>query len=386
MLTLVMAFPLFSEKTDALFQAGLETAREKLRGTLSVLSDTTQFPRTTNPDGTWKCVPSDDWTSGFFSGCLWKMYEDTHDPYWKRQAERWTAGLEKEKRNTSTHDLGFMMFLSFGQGYRLTKNKTYKPIILESAASLASRFNPVIGCTKSWDSFKQYKFPVIIDNMMNLELLFWAAQNGGDKKYRDIAIAHGLKTIENHVREDGSTFHVVAYDPTTGKVLDRKTAQGYADASTWARGQAWGLHGFTETYRETMDKRFLKTAERLADWFISHLPEDFVPYWDFNAPGIPNEVKDSSAGSIAASGLLELSILEPDPARKTKYFDTAVNILKSLSTSFLSKNVKTNAILLHATGSKPAQSEVNVPLIYGDYYYIEALMRYFRIVQKTTGP
>ena len=367
------------ENPDALFRSALETAQHKLRQALNELPDTTRFPVSTNPDGTWKTAESDDWRSGFFSGCLWKMAAWTKDPFWKIRAERWTAGLEKEKANKGTHDLGFMMFLSFGNGYLLTQNARYKDVLLESAASLASRYNPATGCIKSWDFMGTDRYPVIIDNMMNLELLFWASRNGGRKEYRDICLSHAANTIQNHMRVDGSTFHVVFYDPRKGGVVDRKTHQGFADNSTWARGQAWGLYGFTETYRETKDRRFLETARKMADRFLARLPDDCVAYWDFDAPGIPNEPRDASAAAIAASGLFELSTFVQDPKDRQRYWNAGMNILKSLaSPRYLSVNTKTNAILLHATGHKPANREVDVSLIYGDYYFVEALMRYFQ--------
>jgi hypothetical protein len=237
------------------------------------------------------------------------MYEGTGDTHWREWAEAWTAGLADEKNDTSTHDVGFKIFSSFGHGYRLTGNAAYREVILQAARTLATRFNPTVGCIRSWD---RNRFPVIIDNMMNLELLFWASKNGGDSAWYDMAVSHALQTMKNHVREDGSTYHLVDYDPDTGAIINKFTVQGYDKESTWARGQAWGMYGFTMAYRETGDVRFLNTAQLIADYFIDNLPEDRVPYWDFEAPNIPHEEKDSSAAAIAASGLLELSTLVMD--------------------------------------------------------------------------
>lgn len=327
-------------------------------------------------DEAWKTTEARAWTSGFFSGVLWLMYQQTHDELWKTYAEQWQAGLESQKSNTSTHDLGFMLFNSFGNGYRLTKNEHYRQVVLEAARSLATRYSPVVGSLKSWDHGPETDFQVIIDNMMNLELLFWASQNGGEAKWRDLAISHALKTAHEHVRPDGSTYHVVTYDPATGNIKSKCTHQGYQCESTWSRGQAWAIYGFTMSYRYTHDARFLNTAIKVADYFIDHLPDDFVPYWDFNAPSIPNEPRDSSAAAIAASGLLELSQWDADTIHKQKYWAIAQKILASLSSAkYLAKGTSSQSILLHGTSFK-AQGNFDTGLIYGDYYFLEAMSRY----------
>ncbi|OLD58487.1 MAG: hypothetical protein AUI33_17580 [Ignavibacteria bacterium 13_1_40CM_2_61_4] len=253
-------------------------------------------------------------------------------------------------------------------------------MVIQGARSLATRYSPIVGCTRSWNN---RHFPVIIDNMMNLEILFWAARHGGDPAWYDMAVSHALKTRQNHVRADGSTYQVVDYDPNTGAVLAKETVQGYSTESTWSRGQALAVYGFTMTYRETGDTRFLDTARQVADYFVDHLPADRVPYWDFEAPNIPNEKKDSSAAAIAASGLLELSTLVPEGASRTRYREAAFQILESLcSPAYLAEGTTSSGILLHGVGNKPSNSEVDVSLIYGDYYFIEALMRHEAI---TTG-
>ena len=346
-----------------------ETARQGKEGL---------YARTTEPDGSWRWVKPNDWTSGFFPGLLWLLHEKTGKKELLEWAGKWTSGLEEQKLNTKTHDVGFVLYTSFGNGLRITGRKEYREVLLTGAKSLASRFNPRIGCIRSWDH-GTWTFPVIVDNMMNLELLFWAANNGGDQKLREIAISHALKTMAEHVRPDGGTYHVVDYDPESGAVKQKKTHQGFRDDSTWSRGQAWAIYGFTVCFRETGDKRFLDTAVKLADYFLARLPADAVPYWDFQAPGIPREPRDSSAGAIAASGLLELATLVPKSAARAKYRQGAERILDSLcSGEYLTQGTNMHSILRHATGSKPANSEVDVALIYGDYYFVEALLRYLQ--------
>ncbi|MBO0951424.1 glycoside hydrolase family 88 protein [Fibrella forsythiae] len=358
-------------------------AARQYDGMLKAHPDTTRFPQSTNPDGTPRDMKSDWWCSGFFGGSLWYLFQEAGDARWKKAAELWTAAVKKEQYNTGTHDLGFMIYCPFGNGYRLTKNESYKPVMLTAAKSLATRFDPKVGLIKSWNKFQTYNYPVIIDNMMNLELLFWAAKNGGDKRLREIAIIHADNTLKNHYRPDGSSFHVVCYNPD-GTVAAKKTAQGYADESAWARGQAWGLYGYTVMYRETKDKKYLDQARRIADFYLNHpnLPADKVPYWDFNAPGIPTEERDASAAAITASALLELGTYG-GPSAKT-YMQAAEQMLQSLSSPTYRANPGENNhfIIKHCVGHKPAKSEVDVPLVYADYYYLEALLRYDALNKK----
>jgi hypothetical protein len=379
MVSWLLIAPLYAQNLDSLAVHSLQFAQQQLAKTVSEVNDPTKFPRSTRDDGSWSTEKSGDWTSGFFPGCLWHMYDWTSAAQWKTWAQGWTAKMEDEKNDTGSHDVGFKILCSFGNGYRLTGTPAYKEVIIQGARSLARRFNPIIGCTRSWNN---RHFPVIIDNMMNLEILFWASKNGGDSAWYDMAVSHALKTRENHVRPDGSTFHVVDYNPSTGEIISRETHQGYSDSSSWARGQAWGLHGFTIAYRETGDARFLQTAQQLSDYFIDHLPPDHVPYWDFEAPNIPNEQKDASAAAIAASGLLELSALVTDGAARAKYENAAFDILASLSSpAYLAEGIpegRDSSILLHGVGNRPSNSEVDVSLIYADYYFLEALLRYQR--------
>ncbi len=339
------------------------------------LSDTTKIPVHGNADCTWIQKGTNDWVSGFFPGILWQFYEYTGEPFWERQARRWTAALENEKFNTSTHDLGFMLYNSFGNGYRLTKDEKYREILLQGAESLISRFNPEVGTIKSWNSATEDHL-TIIDNMMNLEYLFWASKVSADPKYREIAIRHADITLKNHFRADGSSYHVLNYDPETGEVKAKRTAQGYSDESSWARGQAWGGYGFTMMYRETGDLRYLKAAQKTLDRFIERLPEDFVPYWDFDAPNIPKEPKEASAAAISASALLELSTYVTEINQKDHYYQTAVALLEALSTDrYLATAGRYQCILLHSNGSVPASDDVDVNVTYADYYFVEALLR-----------
>ncbi len=324
-----------------------------------------------------KLVKSGDWTSGFFAGELWFIYEYTKKENWKQIARQFTNYIEKEKYNGTTHDMGFKINNSFGNGYRLTKDPHYREVMILAAKTLSGRFNATAGVIRSWDHNKQnWDFPVIIDNMMNLELLFEASKLTGDRKFYDIAVSHANKTMQNHFRKDFSSWHVVDYDTTrAGKINKKTTHQGYSDESAWARGQAWGLYGFTMCYRETKNPAYLKLAENIAGFILHHpnLPADLIPYWDFNAPGIPNEPRDASAAAIIASSLFELSTYSKNGKM---YKDIAVKMLTNLTNHYRAPiGSDYGFILLHSTGSKPANSEVDVPLNYADYYYLEALLR-----------
>ena len=337
-------------------------------------------PRTIENDRL-RLVKSGDWTSGFFPGVLWYLYEYTKNEDWREKAKAFTANIEKEQWNGSTHDMGFKVYCSVGNGYRLTKDEHYKEVLIRSAQTLSTRFNKTAGVIRSWDHNKQkWDYPVIIDNMLNLELLFEASRLTGDKKYYDIAVSHADNTMKNHFRKDYSTWHVVDYDSTQyGKINKKTTHQGYSDASAWVRGQAWGLYGYTMCYRETKDPRYLKQAENIAGFIFKHpnLPKDLVPYWDFNAPCIPNEPRDVSAATVIASALLELSTY----SKKGSYYrGLAKKLLINITGHYRAPVGKDfGFILLHSTGSKPANSEVDVPLSYADYYYLEALLRLKKI-------
>lgn len=274
-------------------------------------------PRTIEDNGALRLVASRDWTSGFFPGELWYMYEYTQDDFWKKQAQAFTANIEDQKTNGGTHDMGFKMYCSFGNGYRLTNDANYKNILLESAATLITRYKPTIGCIRSWDhSRDKWQCPVIIDNMMNLELLYWAFKETGDSVYYNIANTHARTTIKNHFRDNYSSYHVIDYDTITGDVLHKHTHQGYNHESAWSRGQAWGLYGYTMCYRETKLPEFLSQAENIANYIFTNptMPEDMVAYWDFDTPGIPNEPRDASAAAVMACAMYELSMYNPEKA------------------------------------------------------------------------
>ena len=339
-------------------------------------------PRTVE-NGELKMVSSRDWTSGFFPGQLWFLYEYTGKNEWKQQAESFTANLEREKTNAGSHDVGFKIYCSFGNGYRLTKNAAYRDVIIQSAKTLSTRFNPLIGCIRSWDTNRdKWGYPVIIDNLMNLELLFAATRLSGDSSFYKIAVTHANTTMQNHYRPDHSSYHVVDYDTVTGKVVKKNTHQGYADESAWARGQSWGLYGYTMCYRFTKNKKYLKQAENIASFLLTHpnLPADGIPYWDYNAPNIPNEERDASAAAILASGLYELSTYSKNGKL---YKERADKIIASLTNNYRSPiGDNKGFILLHSVGHKPAKSEIDVPIDYADYYYAEALLRARKLKEK----
>ena len=364
----------FAKKTNWLKKA-VDTSAAQLK--LAAENNTPGLnPRSINPDGSVRYAKPRDWTCGFFPGNLWYMYELTGDNTFKKEAARYTEALDSVQYFTHTHDLGFMLYCSYGNGLRLTGKKAYEKVMQRGAKSLSTRFNETVGCIRSWD-FGHWQFPVIVDNMMNLEFMFWASESTGKDKYRKIAIAHANTTLENHFREDYSSYHVVSYDTITGKALEHQTHQGYNDASAWARGQGWGLYGYTLMYRETKDQRYLDQAKHIAAFIMNHprLPEDKVPYWDFDDPKIPDAPRDASAGALIASALFELSTYVPDG---DNYFKFAKTIIKNLSTPKYLAEVGTNEnfILKHSTGNLPNNSEIDTPINYGDYYYLEALKRY----------
>lgn len=342
--------------------------------------DYTMVPRNI-PDSldTWHCrkTTKDEWCNGFWPGILWYAYEYTGNDSIKHEAEKFTEPLKFLSETPAyDHDLGFLVFCSYGNAYRLTKNPEYKKVILDTADSLATLFNPNVGTILSWPrNVEMYGgHNTIMDNMINLEMLFWASKNGGDKKLYDIAVSHAEKTMKYHFREDATSYHVAVYDTISGDFLYGCTHQGYADSSMWARGQAWAIYGYTVVYRETRDKRFLDFAQKVTDVYLSRLPEDYVPYWDFDDPSIPNAPRDASAACVVASALLELSSYVTDD-KAEEYKNAAVKMLESLSSDAYQSRDAKPSFLLHSVGHKPAGSEIDASIIYADYYYIEALLR-----------
>jgi len=323
-------------------------------------------------------VPPRDWSSGFFPGALWLLYDYTRDPRWRSAAEDYTSRLESIKDFTGHHDVGFMLYCSYGNGLRLTGRADYRQVLLQGARALSTRFNPAVGAIRSWDD-SEWRYPVIIDNMMNLELLMWAAREGGEPRFREIALRHADKTLANHFRPDGSSFHLVDYDPASGQVRRRQTVQGAADSSAWARGQAWGLYGFVMMFRESRKPEYLDQAARIARFLLTHprLPDDKVPYWDFDAPGIPDAPRDVSAAAIMCSALIELAgYADPELARAA--LTAAERQMRSLSSAPYRAVLGENGgfLLQHGVGQKQINAEVDQPLVYADYYFLEALLRF----------
>ncbi len=365
---------------DALVEENVENAKGQLASLLEVseAGDTLRIPSTFK-DGKVKFVPIDDWVSGFFAGNLWYMYELTGDPFWAEHATRHTEKLDSIQYLTWHHDVGFMVYDSYGNGLRLTGKEAYKDVIVQTAKSLSTRFRPAAGVLQSWSvdrdwqALRGWKCPVIIDNMMNLELLFNATRISGDSTYFHIAVSHADKTLQNHFRPDYSCYHVVDYDPETGAVRGRCTAQGYADESAWARGQAWALYGYTSAYAYTGYERYLAQARNVADYIFSRLPEDLVPYWDYDCPDIPNTWRDASSAAIMASALYQLYSLTGE----AMYREKADGMVQSLSSPSYRATPGSNGgfILMHSVGSVPHGSNIDVPLNYADYYFLEALIR-----------
>jgi len=333
-------------------------------------------------------VKPEDWTSGHFPGALWYLYDYTRNPKWRQVAEDYTRRLERIRHFTGNHDIGFMLYCSYGNELRLTGNPAAKAVLLDGCAAAVKRFDPKVGAIMSWNprADKQWQYPVIIDNMMNLELLMWGSKNGGGEVYRDVALTHADKTNANQYRPDASSWHVVSYDPATGQPARKNTHQGFSDDSAWARGQSWGLYGFTMMYRETGRKEYLARAVAVADFLTGHprLPADKVPYWDYDAPEIPNAPRDASAGSIMASALIELSTHVGGP-KGAAYLAVARQQLLTLASPAFTAQPGANGgfVLMNSVGHLPAKTEISVPINYADYYYLEALLRYRAKVSGT---
>ncbi|NDV66127.1 glycoside hydrolase family 88 protein [Bacteroides sp. 224] len=343
-----------------------------------------RLPTTTNKDGKLKTSNYSWWCSGFFPGELWYLYENNPTAELKKYAEMYTSRVEPAKNVTNNHDVGFMLYCSFGNGFRLTKNPHYLDVMTTGAKSLATRYRPEIGLIRSWDFNKdKWQYPVIIDNMMNLEFLSFIAKETGDSFYSDMINSHAKKTMEHHFRPDYSSYHVISYDTITGLPHAKNTHQGYADESAWARGQAWAVYGYTMMARETGDNAYLEHAKKVAEFIMNHpnMPEDKVPYWDFNAPDIPNTVRDASSAAIIASALIELSQLDKT-AQSKQYLNYAIDQIRSLASPvYLAEpGTNNNFVLMHSTGHLPGNSEVDVPLSYADYYFVEALLRLKKLI------
>ena len=377
------------DETDHAFAAASESLRyaieqaRKAKNKRSQLANHQVSPRTVDSEGNMVLVHPHDWTSGFFPGELWMMYEYTNDPWWREEAASFTWPIEEAKFHRGTHDLGFMMDDSFGKGWELTGEKSYFDVVRRSAETLCTRFNKEVGAIRSWDhNAEVWHYPVIIDNMMNLEMLFKMSDATGNPRFREIAVRHADTTLKNHFREDGSSYHVVDYNPADGDIRMKVTAQGYADDSFWSRGQAWAIYGFTACYRFTNDDRYLNHAIKVADWWLGleNMPSDLIPFWDMKAPGTdvpdnPAVPRDASAAAITASALYELAAYV-DETRANRYLAYANNALDNLAANYsLAPDAAQGFILDHSTGHHPGNSEIDVPLVYADYFYLEAMKR-----------
>ena len=347
--------------------------------------DYTMMPRNIMADEQhWNCrkATKEEWCAGFWPGVLWYDYEYTKDKQVLEEAENFTHSLKFLSHIPAyDHDLGFLVFCSYGNGYRLTKNPAYKQVILDTADTLATLFNPIVGTILSWPREvepRNWPHNTIMDNMINLEMLFWAAKNGGNPYLYDIAVSHADKTMKSQFRPDYTSYHVAVYDTITGNLIKGVTHQGYADSTMWARGQAWAIYGYTVVYRETKDPKYLDFAQKVTDVYLDRLPEDKVPYWDFDDPSIPNAPRDASAGAVVASALLELSTYLPNGTGK-RYKDAAIEMLTSLSSDSYQSGESKPSFLLHSVGHWPNHLEIDASIIYADYYYIEALLRLKRL-------
>jgi len=333
-------------------------------------------PRSINTNGSVRLAPQEDWTTGFFPGSLWYGYEMSGDQQLAANARKFTLAMDSLKDFTHTHDLGFMIYCSFGNGYRITKDKAYLPTLEQGAAHLYGRYNKTVGAIRSWD-FGHWEFPVIIDNMMNLDFLFWASGQFKKPEYKDASVQHSMTTLKNHFREDNSSYHVIGYDTLSGRAIQKETHQGLTHESAWARGQAWGLYGYTMAYKETGNKVFLNHAIAIAKYIMEHpnVDDDKIPYWDYDIHnGGERAPKDASAAAVIASALIDLAKFADNPS----YFNYAEDMLKSLSSSayLAAKDDNAYFILKHSVGAFLYNSEIDTPLNYADYYYLEALLRY----------
>lgn len=362
---------------------------------MDILLDERTFPRTLAEDGSLVTSDVKWWCSGFYPGCLWLLYEQTSDPNILSLAHKNTQKLLPLLRTNTDHDIGFQLMCSFGQGWRLTQDREYLAPLIVGAKKLSSRFNEKTLTIRSWD-FGQWEYPVIIDNMMNLELLTFAARaNGGPvgDSLRNVAITHAQTTMKNHFREDFSSYHLVDYSTEDGHVLGKQTVQGYGDTSSWARGQAWALYGYTMMGRECAfwddtamkGKDFLRQAENIARMLLDRLPEDGIPYWDFDAPVVDGKepLRDASAGAVMASAFAELSTLTTDKDLRERCLDMAALEVTTLAgEEYLPAPGQNGCFLLrHSVGNIPGGTEIDVPLTYADYYFLEALSRLRKILK-----
>jgi unsaturated chondroitin disaccharide hydrolase len=364
---------------DVLVDDAIRVSLIRLERSVREVGGPTLYPTYGTPQLKWQLKSSADWTSGFYPGCLWYAWELSGDRRFEGWARQWTAAIEHEKLNPDSHDLGLRFMCSFGNGLRLGRGpeyNRYKEVVITAAATLARRYNPRVGCLSSnWDLVKDKRaFPVVVDIMMNLEILFWAAENGGPPDLAGVARTHAITTGRDFVRPDGGTYHVVRYDKNNGRIISKGTLQGAGPETTWARGQAWALYGMIATYRHTREQRFLDMALKLADYFIKNLPADRVAAWDFQS-GI--KYRDVSATCIVASALFEMIRYLDDAPLRAHYEGEAEAMLTSLcQPPWFATRTDTNCLLDHSVQFLPTNSNVDVPAIFADYYFLEAIVRY----------
>tara|TARA_R110002020_G_scaffold184120_1_gene380993 strand:+ start:100329 stop:101531 length:1203 start_codon:yes stop_codon:yes gene_type:complete len=365
-----------NERNDTL--TIIEAQLDTLQSNIDFAMDDAEFTPRSYVQGNLKLVGSEDWCSGFYPGTLWNMYGLTKNKKWKERATLYTERLDTIQYLRGTHDLGFIMECSYGTALQHIRSEAYNKVIVQTARTLSARFDPKVGAIKSWDWSDEWTYPVIIDNMINLEVLFHATKITKDSSYYEIAVSHANTTLKNHFRADNSSFHVVDYDPSTGKVTKKNTHQGHADSSAWARGQAWGLYGYTMCYRETNDVKYLDQAIKIATFISGHpeLPTDKIPYWDYDVPKTPNTTRDASAASVTAAALYELALYVEDSLAQ-QFTDFSDQIVHSLtSPEYLASPGENGGFLLkHSTGDLPSDSEIDCGINYADYYLIEALLR-----------
>lgn len=384
------------EKIDALAERVFNVASQQVKLMCSQLGPEA-LPKHVAPDGSFRTSVWRDWVSGFFPGTLWYVYCYTGNEEYAQLAKVQTQKVAPAQFMTTNHDVGFMVNCSFGNGLRIGGVEDYAEVMHNAAHSLVTRYSPVVGCIKSWENNpgRGWYFPVIVDNMMNLELLVRVSRMFDEPHLLAIARSHADMTMKNHFRPDGTTFHVVNYDPATGKRLSGETAQGYSDESTWARGQAWGFYGYTMMADLTGEASYLAKAEELARWTIAHLPEDHVQYWDYDAaaklianePGLDRKwagelpdgsiLRDASSAAITASAFVKLSQITKDRKLAKACRRMAEAQVRALaSPEYLAAPGELHGFLIkHGTGAYHANSEVDVPLTYGDYYFLEAVLR-----------
>ncbi|KAH9934963.1 d-4,5 unsaturated-glucuronyl hydrolase-like protein [Fomitopsis serialis] len=365
---------------------------EKIRTTALVPPNPMQYPQYTDRTvGEWLYFSPDTWTTGFFPATLYAMYERAKYCHWEADnvsewltlGRQWgSAEIPLETNNTLQHDVGFVSYPFIAELEVDPGNQTAITAVNQFAADLAARFNPTVGCTRSWDTPNPVDFEVIMDNMMNLELFFVSEALTGNRTFVDMAISHANKTMQHHVRPDGSSFHVVEYNATSGDVIARFTAQGYSNSSTWSRGQAWGIYGFANStaidaptvYMHTHIFDYLETSRHMASYFLAHLPDDGVVPWDFNAPLTPPRPADSSAAMVAANGLIllaqqEASLIPSNTTGYSYYIEAAVELLRA--NIELAWRPSWQSLLANGTVNNPEHNNLT-GIVYGDYYFVKA--------------